>query len=39
MNWRSGGSWGAAGEERVWVAIGFGLGAAAASIVVSNQPL
>ena len=36
-----GGSWGAAGEERVWVARCFGLGAAEALIVqrsvVSNQ--
>ena len=29
----------AAREEWVWVAKRFGLGAAAASIVVSNQPL
>ena len=36
MNWRSGGSWRAAREERVWVAEGFGLGAADASIVVRN---
>ena len=34
---RQSGSWGAAVEEWVWVAEGFGLGAADASIVVSNQ--
>ena len=37
LGWRSAGSWGVAGEERVWICEGSGLGAADASIVVSYQ--
>ena len=35
--WRSGGSWRAAGKERVWVGEGSGLGTADAEVVISLQ--